>query len=91
MAAESIFRKDTEFLNLITRHISKQTGKDLPIHIARLDFGFDPGEVAGLRPANFLLERRITVPYTENRFISEAPLATDDHIALLESLERLLL
>jgi len=39
-------------------------------------------------PCAFQIERRATVPYSENVYFSAAPLATDEHLALLAEIER---
>lgn len=41
------------------------------------------------RPNRFTLERRIGLPFSANVFYSQAPMRSDDHFALLESLEGL--
>lgn len=47
--------------------------------------------VAGKRRAPFSLARRIEVPHSTNYWYSAAALRTDDHLAVLERLERQLL
>jgi hypothetical protein len=39
---------------------------------------------------NFKFERLINIPFAEHRYYSSAPVHTEDHFALLESLERIL-
>jgi hypothetical protein len=41
------------------------------------------------RPARFVVERRIGVPFDENVFFSRAPLRTADHLACLDALEKM--
>lgn len=41
-------------------------------------------------PTAFLIERRVGVPYQENRYFSQAPLKTKDHEAVLGQLEQIL-
>jgi hypothetical protein len=48
----------------------------------------DPGEFAGKRkPFRFVVDRRVGVPFSENIFYSQAPFRTQDHLAVLRSLE----
>lgn len=50
----------------------------------------DVHEQGGQRkPMKFVLERRLSVPFEENVFFSQAPLPTDDHLIFLETIERL--
>lgn len=51
----------------------------------------DPSKIVGRRPLPFSLARRVSVPYEENLWFSGAPLKTDDHIALLENVEAVML
>lgn len=43
-----------------------------------------------LAPASFKFERRIDQPFDMNRYYSQAPLETRDHLALLEAFEAIL-
>ena len=90
-AANSMLNQNARVLGIIQRYICQQNDIESSISsnifLKRIDFGFDPESIPGLRPANFLLERRVTVPYIQNRFFSEAPLKTEQHIELLEEIE----
>ena len=61
----------------------------------KFDFGglslaTDPTLYAGRKPVAFTLARRVNAPYSEKFFYSSAPLKTDDHVALLQQLEKAL-
>jgi len=43
-----------------------------------------------LAPIAFTFERRLQQPFSANRYYSEAPLQTDEHIELLDMLEGIL-
>jgi hypothetical protein len=48
-----------------------------------------PGRIAAINPTAFNISRRTDVPYDMNRYFSQANASTDDHIELLEEIERL--
>ena len=41
-------------------------------------------------PQPFAIERRVGSPYDQNKYFSQAPLRTQDHVAVLEKLEKIL-
>jgi hypothetical protein len=50
----------------------------------------DPGEFPGKRkPFRFVVDRKVGVPFSENIFYSQAPFRTQDHLAVLRSLEHM--
>jgi len=77
---------------LLMREIKRPT---LPFKLKRLAFGSGPTPLQGLptslemvENADFLIERRETEPYIENRYFSAAPITTSEHIRILELLEQ---
>jgi hypothetical protein len=58
-----------------------------------LQINFDqttlPGRIAPINPSHFRVERRLSVPYDQNRYFCQANTTTEKHIELLEQLERL--
>jgi hypothetical protein len=48
--------------------------------------GYDPTKVK-LTPSVFSIERRAEAPFSQNKYYSQAPLPTDEHISALESFE----
>ena len=53
--------------------------------LASLSMLIDPSQFP--LPCDFRLERRAGMAYSENRYFSQAPLRTDDHIAMLNEME----
>lgn len=54
--------------------------------ISALQFSYEPK--AKLEPVAFRIERAPNIGFRENLYLSDAPLSTDDHIAILEHFER---
>lgn len=71
----------------IGHEVSKATGENLEFQPISLSIGHDP-LVRKYTLAPFSLARRVEVPFSENKYFSEAPLPTDIHIKLLEQFER---
>jgi hypothetical protein len=44
-----------------------------------------------LAPGYFSIERRAEVPFRDNKYFSSAPLPTQDHVAILQEIEKALL
>ncbi|HEY2545124.1 MAG TPA: hypothetical protein VGI46_03570 [Candidatus Acidoferrum sp.] len=59
-----------------------------PFETFGISFWNDPALPTGLQ--HFRLERKVGVPFSENRYYSIAPLQSDDHLALLKEFESLL-
>ncbi len=57
----------------------------------RIGLAVDPANIPHLRSKSFVLGRRVQVPNSSNSSGSGAPLPTDHHIKLLETIERELL
>jgi hypothetical protein len=53
----------------------------------RLDLDFDRSQIQ-FPLAPFTIQRRTIAPFSENKYFSEAPLRSEDHIALLEEFEK---
>jgi hypothetical protein len=74
----------TGSLNAALKHAY---GWDLETNILRFGINADPQSVPPLRNTHFFIERRIGRPYSENRYQSGAPLRTEEHLELLETIE----
>lgn len=61
-------------------------------HVASLMFSVDPDKlpkrIASINPTAFRIERRVDVPFDQNRYFSMANTSTGTHIAILEEIER---
>jgi hypothetical protein len=70
------------------------TGRASPFKIKRLAFGYgDPIQptsmaIENFDNADFVIERRASEPYSENRYFCGGPTRTDDLIKILELIER---
>jgi hypothetical protein len=63
-------------------------GWDVEVKAARIALATDPTTLPQHRRVDFTIERRVGLPYAENRYFSMATLPTRKHIELLEELER---
>jgi hypothetical protein len=66
-------------------------GERIDVKLLRLSLNADPLSIPPLVNTQFYVERRIQRPYAENRYQSGAPLRTEEHIGLLETIEASLL
>ncbi len=76
-----------ELSRLIQVAYAQHTDQNQPLSLNRVDFRMDDTKVPGFTPASFVLERRVGSPHDIERYISEAPLPSDAHLGLLQSLE----
>jgi|GEM_PF-1947357 len=71
--------------------ISRYLNSDMSMSLARFDLQAEKGLQADAGPSpKFILERRVGIPYKNERYYSSAPIKTDEHITLLEEIERLI-
>ena len=95
-ASQVIFRSDFHLTEIspavqtsaqkLAERISAITGEKLSYELTVLAIDYD--QVARKHPlGRFSIQRRDNTPFSENKYFSEAPLQTDDHIALLEQFE----
>jgi hypothetical protein len=60
------------------------------MQLARLDFDVDRTALAGqLALPKFVLERRANVSFAQERYFSDGPMHSADHLAVLEEIEKL--
>ncbi len=75
-------------LAAFAQRISETTGLGLPYTPSGLEFWSDQSKV--FKPAPFTFQKRAGDDPTEDRYWSQAPLTTKDHISLLAELEDIL-
>jgi hypothetical protein len=75
-------------LKAFTERISSLQGSvpQISYECSSIIFLPDPS-VQQWRPSNFVLERKLNVPISENRYYSVAPFHTEDHLELLKLFE----
>jgi hypothetical protein len=88
---ESALDKISQMNKLFSKSLKDAYGWDYKVDLARIACQVDPTNIPHLRNTNFVIERRVQSPFSENRFFCLAPLKTDAHIKLLETIERELL
>jgi hypothetical protein len=95
-ASQVIFRSDINLTEInptiqtaaqrLTERICAITSETLSYELTTLVIDYD--QMARKHPlGRFSIQRRDNTPFSENKYFSEAPLQTDDHIALLERFE----
>jgi len=66
--------------------INNITGEKISYELSNLWIHSDQ-TTRKLSPAPFTIQRRLDIPFTENKYFSEAPLPTDVHLKMLEDFE----
>jgi hypothetical protein len=64
---------------------------EIDAKLLRLSVNADPLTVIPMLNTQFYIERRIQRPYSENRYQAAAPLRTEEHVAMLETIEKALM
>jgi hypothetical protein len=86
---EEQFDKLLKMEAIITKEIPRSFG---PFKLKRIALGYgDVPQVLSLETiekTDFLIERRASEPYSQNRYFCSAPTTTKEHIRILETLER---
>jgi hypothetical protein len=80
-------------LRPIQEMVAKAVKDTIGLETAYAPFGLtlatDISEIPGLKPIPFRMERRIGINFGHNYYFSSAPLRTEDHLKVLERLEKL--
>jgi hypothetical protein len=69
------------------RYLKEYAAIDAEIDVVRIGLGADPVGFPPFVNTNFLLDRRVDTPYTQNRYFCSAPLPTQAHVDFLQSME----
>jgi hypothetical protein len=84
---------DTLIPSSILQKIGKAVGVEEQAQFSAIGVNFDKtklrGRVAPINPTTFNIQRRIDVPYEQNRYFSQANMTTENHIELLTEFEKL--
>ncbi len=75
-------------LGRISGAISRHLGDDVSLNLARFDLQTEMPVADGGPAPKFILERRVGIPFKNERYHSSAPIRTKDHVAVLEEIER---
>jgi hypothetical protein len=89
--SDSIFSKLNPALAKVAEKLNARVpqyfGRQLEYRPSAFAISYDPMSVKN-GASQFSIEARAETPYTENKYFSTAPLPTEEHIELLQSLER---
>lgn len=82
--------KSLELINPKLKELSQYLSANLshPFETGGIHIWAD--QMTTIKPAPFIFERAINVPFSEKRYFSSAPLPTDQHLELLNKLEKIL-
>jgi hypothetical protein len=84
------FIRNFELISKLISSAFATAGISHDMHVARLSIGADPAtSKLSQVQATLTIEPRGGQPFTSNRYFSGAPLRTQEHLALLSALERL--
>lgn len=85
----SINPKLMPIIEFIQSKMSSLDGKPREFDLTGIEFSSED-RTKNHAPAGFTFERRLEQPFSANRYYSEAPLQTKDHLKLLDMLEGIL-
>jgi len=74
----------------ITDSVSQQTNLPLQYELVSFNLHFDQ-LMAKFTPGYFSIERLVDTPFSDNKYFSNAPLKTTEHVCILEEFEAALL
>ncbi len=81
--------KHTKLSKDIHKSVSKHFATDQSPRLSKIEFDFDDSSnSSGVKISGFTIERRAGVPFEVDRYFSSAPLRTQEHISLLETIEK---
>jgi hypothetical protein len=84
----SLIESYNTLVNAISSKIDRAFETKLPLGLAKLEFQFDKlSEQSSLLVPNFIIERRVGIPFSKERYYCSAPLRTRDHLETLAQVE----
>ncbi len=75
--------------NFVASKLTKSIGQALDFEATGVIWNLDQ-TATKLAPGAFTIERRVEVPFRENKYFSAAPLSTGDHALILQEIEKAL-
>ncbi len=88
--ASAFIERFDEIARMIGEALEKNYQVQEPVRFEGVSFGCDKTKLPlSFKGTNFRIERRIGKPYDRERYFSESPLPTDQHLELLERMESL--
>jgi hypothetical protein len=78
------------FQKRLSGMVEKNSNINVDFHAFGFNFSPDPHIIPGMKPPSFQVERWLMAEFSMNRFLSRAPVKSDQHIELIEMLQDLL-
>jgi hypothetical protein len=75
--------------SLISSRLSSSVGQPVHYETTAVLLNLDQSTTK-LTPGPFTIERRAEIPFSDNKYFSSAPLSTEDHVGLLQEIEKVL-
>jgi hypothetical protein len=89
---ERLIRPFEAMAKIISDRLSPIYGQDVPLGFSRLDLEYDKMSFkSSIIVPKFIIERRQGISFNKERYYCSAPIRTNEHIVILETIERELL
>jgi hypothetical protein len=86
---ERLIKPFQELAQIISERLGPIYEQKIPLGFSRIDLEYDKiSDKSSVIVPKFIIERRQNVPFNKERYYCSAPVRTNEHIAILEKIER---